>query len=86
MRISEELKDISKQVEHLEKESLNRLLRCNRLDRAMVTIRLALAGTDGLTSEQMRERIIDALVVSGDPHHPEYWPKYLQPEEVANDG
>lgn len=81
MKISEELKSLVKQVEHLEKESLNRLLRCNRLDRAMVAIRLAFAGTDGLTTEELNERIIDALVVSGQPHHTEYWPKYLQPEE-----
>ena len=81
MRSSEELKAIAEAVRHLEDQSITRLCRINRLDRAMCAIRLALAGCNSLSQDELSERITDVLVVSGNPHDVDMWPKYLQPKD-----
>jgi len=85
MKIYEDLKTITKEVEHLEKESVDRLLRANRLDHALRAVRIAFAGCAVLDRSSLQVKITDALVVTSNPHHPEYWPEYLRPVEEGED-
>ena len=79
------LKQIVKDVERDERIHKETERRLNCYIKAITAMRMCFAGCDGSSRDHLNEKILDALVISGNVFDKDMWPNYVKGSFLVDD-